>query len=110
MRFHFLAALDMVSAFAGFVGGTLLALAFHTYWALFASYAISASVNVIGAWIGAGFMPGSPRWEAGARQMVRLGAGFTSFNLFHFIVRNVDNILIGRVLGRRCAWALRSRI
>ncbi len=99
MRFHFLAGLDTISMLAGFLGGALLALAFHTYWALYASYAISAAVSVVGAWIGAGFVPGWPRWEAGARQMVRLGAGFTSFNLFNFIVRNVDNILIGRVWG-----------
>ena len=31
--------------------------------------------------------------------MVRLGAGFTSFNVFNFIVRNLDNVLIGRVWG-----------
>ena len=31
--------------------------------------------------------------------MVRLGAGITSFNFFNFIVRNLDNILIGRVWG-----------
>jgi polysaccharide transporter, PST family len=99
MRFRFLAALDMLSVLAGFLGGVLLAVAFHTYWALFASYAISASVNVVGAWIGTGFVPGLPRWEAGATQMVRLGAGFTSFNLFNFIVRNLDNVLIGRVWG-----------
>jgi polysaccharide transporter, PST family len=99
MRFRFLAALDTLSVLAGFLGGVLLAVTFHTYWALFASYAISASVNVIGAWIGTGFVPGLPRWEASAGQMVRLGAGFTSFNFFNFIVRNLDNVLIGRVWG-----------
>jgi polysaccharide transporter, PST family len=99
MRFRFLAALDTLSVLAGFLGGMLLAVAFHTYWALFASYAISVSVNVIGAWIGTGFVPGLPRWEASAGQMVRLGAGFTSFNFFNFVVRNLDNVLIGRVWG-----------
>jgi PST family polysaccharide transporter len=99
MRFRFLAALDALSVLAGFLLGVLLAAAFHTYWALFASYAISASVNVIGAWIGTGFVPGLPRWEASATQMVRLGAGFTSFNLFNFIVLNLGNVLIGRVWG-----------
>ena len=45
MRFRFLAALDTFSVLAGFLGAVLLAAAFHTYWALFASYAIGASVN-----------------------------------------------------------------
>ena len=99
MRFRFLAALDVFSALAGFLGAVLLAAAFHTYWALYSSYAIGASVNVIGAWIGAGFVPGPPGWESSARQMVRLGAGITTYNFFNFIVRNFDNVLIGRVWG-----------
>ena len=99
MRFRFLAALDMTAVLAGFLGAVLLAVVFHTYWALFAAYALSTSVSVMGAWIGSGFVPGLPRWESSARQMVRLGAGITSFNLFTFIARNLDNVLIGRVWG-----------
>jgi PST family polysaccharide transporter len=99
MRFRLMAALDAISAVAGFAVAALFALAFHTYWALFAFYAISTSVNVVGAWIGSGFVPGLPRREPSARQMVRLGAGFTGFYIFHFIARNLDNVLIGRVWG-----------
>lgn len=99
IRFRYLAALDATAAFAGFLGAVLLAVTFHTYWALFASYAISASVNVLGAWIGTGFVPRLPRRGSGARQMVQLGAGITSYNFFTFIARNLDNVLIGRVWG-----------
>ena len=99
IRFRYLAALDATATFAGFLGAALLAAVFHTYWALFASIAISTTVGVAGAWIGAGFVPGLPRWEVSAGQLVRLGAGFTSFNFSHFIVRNLDNVLIGRVWG-----------
>lgn len=99
MRFRLMAALDAISALAGFVGAALVALAFHTYWALFASYVISTSVNVMGAWVGSGFVPGLPRREPSARKMVQLGAGFTGFYIFHFIARNLDNVLIGRVWG-----------
>jgi PST family polysaccharide transporter len=99
MRFHLLAALDVISVLAGFMGSALLAFVFHTYWALFASYAISTSVSVVGGWAGAGFVPGLPRWEPTIRQMVRLGAGITGFNVFTFIARNADNVLIGRFWG-----------
>lgn len=99
MRFRFLAALDTVSTLAGFLGGVLVAVVLHTYWALFWSYAIGASVNLIAVWIGAGFVPGRPRWEPSARQMVRFGAGITGFNFSNFVVRNLDNVLIGRVWG-----------
>ena len=63
IRFRYLAALDATATFAGFLGAALLAAVFHTYWALFASIAISTTVGVAGAWIGAGFVPGLPRWE-----------------------------------------------
>jgi PST family polysaccharide transporter len=99
MRFRFLAALDTIASLAGFLGAVLLAAAFHTYWSLFAAIAIAATVNAIGAWIGTGFVPGLPRWEAGAAQMVSLGAGFAGFNVFTFVARNLDNVLIGRVWG-----------
>ena len=99
MRFRFLAALDTIAVLAGFLGAALLALVFHTYWALFAAYAISTTVSVVGAWIGTGFVPRLPRRESGAGQMVRLGAGITGYNIFTFIARNLDNVLIGRVWG-----------
>ena len=77
----------------------LLAAVFHTFWALFAAVAIGTTVSVIGAWIGTGFVPRLPRRGSGARQMVQLGAGVTSYNVFTFIARNLDNVLIGRVWG-----------
>jgi PST family polysaccharide transporter len=99
MRFQFLAGIDTFSALAGFFAAAVLAAMFHTYWALFWSYAIAASVSAIGAWIGAGFLPGPPRWEPSAQRMIRLGAGIASFDFFNFITRNLDNVLIGRVWG-----------
>jgi polysaccharide transporter, PST family len=99
IRFRYLAALDATAALAGFLGAALLAAVFHTYWALFAATAISSFVNAAGAWIGAGFVPSLPRRGSGAGPMVRLGAGFTSFNVSTFVARNLDNVLIGRVWG-----------
>ena len=99
MQFRFMAGLDTVSALSGFLDAALFAWLFHSYWALFAASAISATVNVVGAWIGSGFLPGRPRWTSSAGQMVRLGAGITGFNVFTFIARNLDYVLIGRVWG-----------
>lgn len=99
MRFRFLAALDTISVLAGFVAAVLGAAMFHTYWALFAAVVISTTVSVIGAWIGTGFVPRLPRLGSGAGRIARLGAGFTSHNLFAFLARNLDNVLIGRVWG-----------
>jgi polysaccharide transporter, PST family len=99
MRFRYLAALDTIATLAGVLGAVVLAAVFHTYWALFAATAISATVSGVGAWIGSGFAPGLPRRESSAKQMIRLGAGITGFHVFNFIARNLDNVLIGRVWG-----------
>lgn len=99
MRFGFLAAIDALSVLSGFLAAALLAWTFHTYWAIFAGMAVAAAVTVAGAWIGTRFVPGLPRWDPSVRQMVELGAGITGFNVFTFIARNLDNVLIGRVWG-----------
>ena len=99
IRFRFLAALDTTATLAGFLGAVLLAALFHTYWALFVAVAISTTVSVVGAWIGTGFVPRLPRRGSGAGRMVRLGVGIASHNVFAFLARNLDNVLIGRVWG-----------
>jgi polysaccharide transporter, PST family len=99
MRFRFLAVLDALSVLGGFLAAVLVAVIFHTYWALFAAVVISTTVSVVGAWIGTGFVPRLPRWSSGVGPMVRLGAGFASHNVFAFLSRNLDNVLIGRVWG-----------
>ena len=99
MRFSLLAALDALSALSGFLVAALLAATFHSYWALFAGAAVSVTTSVVGAWIGAGFVPGLPRWDPGAGRMVGLGAGITGYNIFTFVARNLDSVLIGRVWG-----------
>jgi PST family polysaccharide transporter len=99
MRFRFLASVDTIAVLVAFLGAVLLAVVFHTYWALFAATAISVTVSVVGAWIGTGFKPGLPQWESSAGPMVRFGAGITFFNVFNVIARNLDNVLIGRVWG-----------
>ena len=99
MQFRFLAALDALSALFGFLASAGLAATFHSYWALFAGAAIGVATGVIGAWVGTGFVPGLPRWDPSAGRMVRLGGGITGYNIFTFIARNLDSVLIGRVWG-----------
>jgi polysaccharide transporter, PST family len=99
MQFSLLAALDALSALSGFLVAALFAATFHSYWALFAGAAVSVATSVVGAWIGTGFVPGLPRWDRSAGRMIQLGAGITGYNIFTFIARNLDSVLIGRVWG-----------
>ena len=101
MRFRFLAALDTIVALAGFLGGGAAGRCFpHLLGAVCGPMPSVRSVNVVGAWIGAGFVPGLPRWEPSARQNgPASGPGLPAINVFTFIARNLDNVLIGRVWG-----------
>ena len=99
MRFRFLAALDALSVLAGFLGAVLLAVVVpHLLGSLRRrrrqrDRERGRRVDRIG------LRAGLAGVESSARQMVQLGAGITGFNVFTFIARNLDNVLIGRVWG-----------
>jgi polysaccharide transporter, PST family len=99
MRFRYLAVLDTVAFLLGFLGALFVAIMLRTYWALFALPAIASSVTTIGAWIGTGFVPSLPRREQGVQDLLRLGGGIAGFNVFTFLARNLDNVLIGHAWG-----------
>lgn len=99
MRFRYLAVLDTVAYLTGFLTALFVAISLRTYWALFALPAVTSSLIAIGAWAGTRFVPGWPRREQGVRELLALGGGIAGFNVFTFIARNLDNVLIGHVWG-----------
>jgi PST family polysaccharide transporter len=100
MRFRYLAILDALAFSIGVGGALLLGFITRSYWALFAIPAITTIVTAIGAWAGAGFVPDRPRRESQMGELLRLGGGFTGFNICNFVARNLDNVLIGRADGQ----------
>ena len=97
MRFRLSGRGRMVSALVGFLGAVRWPRIPHLLGAV-SVLRICAAVNLPGVWIGSGFVPGrhggSPargRWSVSGRE--------SGFNVFNFIVRNLDNVLIGRVWG-----------
>jgi polysaccharide transporter, PST family len=99
MRFRYLAVLDTVAYVTGFLIALFVAIRLRTYWALFALPAITSLLTAIGAWAGTRFVPGLPRREQGVQELLTLGGGIAGFNVFAFIARNLDNVLIGHVWG-----------
>jgi PST family polysaccharide transporter len=99
MRFGYLAILDASSYLAGFAAAFSIALFVPSVWALFAAPVVASIVGALGAWIGVSWRPGFPQRHESVRDMVRFGGGLTGFNLFNFVARNGDNVLIGRVWG-----------
>ncbi len=99
MRFQYLAVMDTLAYLLGFLGSVLIAYTLRSYWALFATPAIMATVTAVGAWIGSGFVPNWPRRRHDVSELLRMGRGFTGFNISAYISRNLDNVLIGQAWG-----------
>ncbi len=110
MRFRFIAAIDAGSYVAGFAAAVIAALVLRDYWALFVAPTVSGLVTLVMCWAGAGWWPGWPWRGQGAGRLLRFGGGLTGSNALDFLVRNLDNVLIGPGLGQRRAGCLRPRL
>lgn len=99
LRFGTIAMIDVASALAGFAAAVAIALFMPGIWALVASVLVAMSVGLAGAWATARWIPGRPAPFAEVRELLRLGAGLSTFTLSNFFARNLDNIMIGRWAG-----------
>ncbi|MBV9995603.1 MAG: lipopolysaccharide biosynthesis protein [Caulobacteraceae bacterium] len=100
MRFSVIAVLDALAASAGFAVAVAVAWATRSYWALFLSTLVGATISLAGAWIACGWRPGPPRRHAELGGLLRFGGGVAGFQVLNFLSRNADNMLIGRFLGQ----------
>ncbi|WP_084690902.1 lipopolysaccharide biosynthesis protein [Sphingomonas sp. SRS2] len=99
LRFGTAALIDIASTLLGFLAAVAIALVAPGIWALVASVLVAMVVGLIGAWTTARWMPGRPAPFAEVRDLLRLGAGLSTFTLTNFFARNLDNIMIGRWAG-----------
>jgi PST family polysaccharide transporter len=98
MKFREAAVADIGGLVATY--GTTLVLAFlwHDYWALVAGTFVGACVQTLLTWVVQPFRPGQPRFN-GSGHLLRFGSDVAGFNLFNFIARNADTVLVGRFSG-----------
>ncbi|WP_082594479.1 lipopolysaccharide biosynthesis protein [Sphingomonas sp. Root710] len=99
LRFGAVALIDVASTLLGFAAAVVVALVMPGIWALVASVLASMTVGLIGAWSLARWRPGRPAPFAEVRDLLRLGAGLSTFTLTNFFARNLDNVMIGRWAG-----------
>lgn len=96
LRFGAFAFIDLASLVIASAFGIALALSGAGYWALVLMQPAIPLVQMVLAFILAGWAPGRLQRGAGVRQMLRFGGNLTGFNLLNYFARNGDNILIGR--------------
>ena len=79
--------------------GVVLAILHAGYWALVGqSLALQASLLLV-LYVQTGYQPRLPRRAPGTRSLLALGGFLVAFALTDYIVRTINNILLGRVWG-----------
>ncbi len=95
MRFVAVTTSQIVSTAAGVIAGIAAALLGAGYWALVVMQLTKAVAGAIGVWVVCGWRPGSPLHLVSVRSFLAFGGNLTAANLLNYVVRNLDNILIG---------------
>ncbi|WP_420391628.1 lipopolysaccharide biosynthesis protein [Acuticoccus sp.] len=100
-RMHFgrMALIDVTAVLVGFAVGVAVALATRSHWALFASMLASGLTSTTAALIVSGYRPGRVDFAGQFNALVGFGSSVSAFNVFNFLSRNADNLLIGRIHG-----------
>jgi O-antigen/teichoic acid export membrane protein len=99
MLFKAVALTELVAALAGYLVALTCAYAGLGVWSLVFASVTSSLTNTIGYWAGARF---APRFEFNWSEVKSI-AGFSSnlsaFGIVNYACRNVDNLIVGKVLG-----------
>jgi polysaccharide transporter, PST family len=98
-RVRRLVLIDVCATTAGIAAGIVAAWRGFGFWSLVLVPIVTQSTSLLLALHGSHWSPGRVRIDRHIFGMIRTGAGFAGFNLFNFLSRNLDNILIGRTLG-----------
>lgn len=99
MRFKKLSIARIASALASFIVALIGAMNGLEHWALVWGAVSASFTNSLLVWVFSGWMPGQPRRNTGSRDMIKYGLNLTGFEFVNYFSRNLDNILIGKVLG-----------
>jgi O-antigen/teichoic acid export membrane protein len=99
MRFASLAGIELVSLILGIGAAVTSAALGAGYWALVYLTLVQQTASAAITWLVCGWRPSLPASSAGVRPLLSFGAGLTAFNILNYLVRNLDNIIIGRVVG-----------
>lgn len=99
MRFKAVAVAEILGQLLGVVVAIILALMGASYWALVAMSAAAVFGTSLLAFLMNGWVPGLPRRGSGVMPMIKYGGALTGTNIFTFINRQFDNVMIGAFSG-----------
>ena len=102
MRFVALAVINTVALAVGTILAIGGAMAGFGYWALVAMSVTLPLSTTIGSWVTTSWIPGKPRRRSGIRSLMRFGGAVTFNGLLGYAAKNLEKVLLGKVLGNRC--------
>ncbi len=91
---------EIIGRFVGLVTGVGAALAGLSYWALVVNTLTTAATRTVILLAVSRFCPDPPRRGTGVRPMISVGGWYVGFSFLNYFARNLDNVIIGRVLGK----------
>jgi O-antigen/teichoic acid export membrane protein len=98
LKFTALAIIDLVPSIAGLAAAVTIAACGGGYWALVVQYmAIPVLGLILAVWYSTWY-PGLPH-KAPMKNLLSFGASFAGTQLVSFATRNVDSIVVGKMLG-----------
>ena len=99
MRFGALALVEIISMSVGIAAAIITASYGAGYWSLVVMQLARAISIAVAVWFACDWRPGLPQRRAGVRKMLSFGGNLTASHILIYLVRNLDNILLGVVWG-----------
>jgi PST family polysaccharide transporter len=101
LLFGRVAATSLASAALSVGVAVVLGVMDFGYWALVAKVVAAPMVLAVGTWIACGWRPAWPQRGVEVGELLKFGGNLTGFSLINYFARNLDDILIGRMFGKR---------
>jgi O-antigen/teichoic acid export membrane protein len=99
MELRVLAAVDVVATCLGGIVAVSLAASGAGVWSLLASSLLGTAVAAAILWAGCPWRPRAEFHGEACREVMRFSGGLVGFNMVNYWARNLDNLLIGWMLG-----------
>ena len=99
MEFGRLAVVELTALAAGVVTAVVMARQGYGYWSLVGMTAGTAVMTAVMSFALSGWMPGLPCRASGVGQMLAFGSNLAGANVFNYMTRNADNLIVGLMHG-----------
>jgi polysaccharide transporter, PST family len=100
LAFARLASTELFAVIAAAAAGLTAATRGFGYWSIVVGQAAQTITTLALAWILSGWRPGAPRGGRDWRNLIGFGGNIAGFNIVNYLARNLDNVLIGKFIGR----------